>query len=186
MRLSFVLRLAVVAAFVAASAGSLAAKAVSQTDAELSLGTKRLVGIWACTGSGDGKPVTATIRWFHIEDGSLSMTLHPVPGGKAHPTIMEQWQWEDDSATTGYQGWRTVPDPSSFDQASFTFHGTTFKDGKMVWIRNAAGSTMSRTFTWLGADHLGFVERYGARGAAEHDIYKLDCKRVLKQEPPPQ
>ena len=183
MRSPFVLRFAVVAALIVACSGGIGAKTIPQSTAELTLGSKKLVGIWDCTGTGNGKTVTAEMRWFHIEDGSLSFSLHPVPAGKAHPTLMEQWQWEDYADTAGYQDWRTAPDPSSFDQASFTAQGNGFKNGKMLWIRHAQASTMSRTFTWLGSDHLSFVEQYGTPSIY---VYKLDCKRTLKQEPPPQ
>ena len=183
MRSPLVMRFAVTAAFIIASAGGSGAKTIPQSTAELTLGSKKLVGIWDCTGTGNGKAVTAKMRWFHLEDGSLSFSLHPAPAGKAHPTLMEAWEWEDYSDTAGYQDWRTRPDPSSFDQASFTSAGNGFKGGKMLWIRHAQASTMARTFTWLGPDHLGFVEQYGVPPIY---VYKLDCKRTLKQEPPPQ
>jgi len=162
-----------------------AAKTIDQGGAELKLGSQQLVGIWACTGSSAGKPVTAKIRWYHLEDHSLWMTLHPTPAA-GHQTYLEQWEWEDYSDTMGYKDWRTVPDPKSFDQASFTANGYGFTGGKMVWIRHAQASTMSRTFTQLGKNHLSFYDAYGDPGTPAHVIYELDCKRTLAQEPPPQ
>jgi hypothetical protein len=170
-------------ALAALGAAGLSAKTVDQSLAELQLGSKQLVGIWSCAGTGDAKPVSATIRWYHLEDGGLWMTLHPRPGGGAHPTLLEQWVWEDYSDTTGQRDWRTSPDPKSADQTSFTSQGPNFENRKMVWVRHAAQSTMSRTFIRLGADHLAFVEQFGA---PPHVIYQLDCKRTLKREPPPQ
>jgi len=163
-------------------AGTLAAKTLDQSLAELQLGSKQLVGIWSCTGTGGGKPISATIRWYHLEDGGLWMTLHPKPDA-AHPTLLEQWVWEDYSDTTGERDWRTAPGPRSADQASFTSQGPNFENGRMTWVRHAAGSTMSRTFTRLGADRLSFAEQYGT---APHVVYQLDCVRTHKREPPPQ
>jgi hypothetical protein len=163
--------------------GLLGASPLSQDAAEQKLGATQLVGIWACSGTGNGRPVSAAVRWYHLEDGSLWMTLHPAP--TAHPTYLEQWVWEDEQGTMGHGDWRTKPDPKSFDQASFTSETTGFKNGTMAWVRHAAQSTMSRTFSRLGADHLGFLESYGDPKAPQV-VYNLDCKRTLKREPPPQ
>jgi hypothetical protein len=160
------------------------AKPIDESRAEVLLGAPKLVGVWNCAGSGDGTPVKATIRWFHIEDGSLSMTLHPLPDDKRHPAIMDGWSWDDESATMGYRGWRTTPDPTLGDRASYTSAGAGFNDGKMVWVRHAAGSTMSRTFAWLGIDRLRFTQSYGDPGA-RHDVYALVCRRTQRGEPAP-
>jgi hypothetical protein len=160
----------------------LGATPLSQEAAEQKLGATQLVGIWACSGTGDGRAVGATLRWYHLEDASLWMTLHPAAA--AHPAYLEQWVWEDEPGTMSGD-WRTKPDPKSFDQASFTAETTGFKNGKMVWVRHAAQSTMSRTYRRLGADQLGFLESYGDP-KTPHVVYNLDCKRTLKREPPPQ
>ena len=163
--------------------GAAAAETIDAAAAERMLGTDRLIGIWHCTGTGDRQPVEAAIRWFHLEDGSLSMTLHPSPNVRMHPTILEGWRWEDYSGTMGYGIWRTVPDKTSSDQASFTTEDRVFKSGTLFWVRHAAGSTESRSFSLRGADRLRFVEKYGS---PPHYVYKLDCKRTVKREPVPQ
>jgi hypothetical protein len=174
-----------VAVCIALLRGAAHANTIDESRAEMLLGAKKLVGVWACTGSGDGSPVAATMRFFHIEDGSLSMTLHPRSAGKAHPTIMDGWSWEDESQTLGYRQWRTTPDAGLPDQASYTSLGTGFRDGKMLWVRHAAGSTMSRTFAWLGTDRLRFVQSYGDP-SSPHEVYDLVCRRTQPGEPAPQ
>jgi hypothetical protein len=160
-------------------------KTIDQGTAELKLDSKQLVGIWACTGTSLGKPVTATVRWYHLEDHSLWMTLHPTPAS-GNQTYLEQWTWEDPSDTLGSVDWRTTPDARSFEQASYTSAGYGFAKGKMLWIRHAAQSTQSRTFTLLGHDRLAFYEAFGDPGTPPRVVYKLDCKRTLAEEPQPQ
>jgi hypothetical protein len=56
----------------------------------------------------------------------------------------------------------------------------------MVWIRQAAESTMTRTFTLTGPNRLSFDEHTGGGdGTPKHVIYSLSCKRTLAMEPPP-
>jgi hypothetical protein len=157
------------------------ASELEQSRAEQKLGVGALVGVWSCTGSYAGKPVTATMRWYHLEDGTLWNTLHPAhptPAGKAHATIVEAWQWD---AEPDGSRWLTAPDPSSSDQATFSSPGLV--GHTMTWVRQAAQSTMSRTFTLSAPDRLSFVERYA--GTPAHLIYSLSCKRTLSREPAP-
>jgi hypothetical protein len=180
----FLVRVGAVAACCALLRAGAGAKAIDESSAEVLLGAPKLVGVWECAGTGDGARVNAVIRWFHIEDGSLSMTLHPLPDTKRHPAIMDGWSWDDESATMGYRQWRTTPDPTLPDQASYTSAGAGFKDGKMVWVRHAAGSTMSRTFAWAGPDRLRFTQSYG-EPSAPHVVYDLVCRRTHPGEPAP-
>lgn len=161
------------------------AKTIDRSAAEVKLGSKQLVGIWACTGTSGGKPVSAKIRWYHLEDLSLWMTLHPLPAA-GNQTYLEQWSWEDLTDSAGYADWRTVPDPKSFDQASYTSNDLGFPNGKMLWVRHAQASTESRLFTMVAKNRLTFYESYGQPGTPPHVVYELDCKRTLAQEPPPQ
>jgi hypothetical protein len=115
-----------------------------QSRAEAALDAGGLVGIWSCVGSYAGKPVNATMRWYHLEDGTFWNTLHPThpdASDPAHATIVEQWRWD---AEPDASRWLTEPDPSSSDQAAFSSLG---RNGRtMTWLRQAAQSTMSRTF----------------------------------------
>jgi hypothetical protein len=159
------------------------ASQLEQSRAEQKLGIGGLVGIWSCAGSYAGKPVRATMRWYHLEDGTLWNTLHPEhpsPADKAHATIAEQWQW--DAESTGSR-WLTVPDPSSSDRAAFSSTGAAGR--RMTWIRQAAQSTMSRTFYRPSSNRLSFEEHYGGVGSPKVVVYSLACKRTLQGEPPP-
>jgi hypothetical protein len=160
------------------------ASELDQSRAEQKLGAGGLVGIWSCAGSYAGKPVTATMRWYHLEDGSFWNTLHPAHpnlAGKARATIVEAWQWD---AEPDGSRWLTAPDPSSSDQATFSSPGLV--GHAMTWTRRAAQSTMSRTFTFSAQDRLSFVERYGGDGGTPaHVVYSLSCKRTMRHEPPP-
>jgi len=159
------------------------ASELDQSRAEQKLGVGGLVGVWSCTGSYAGKPVTATMRWYHLEDGALWNTLHPAhsnPADKAHATIVEAWQWD---AEPDGSRWLTAPDPSSSDQATFSSPGLV--GHTMTWIRQAAQSTMSRTFTLSAPDRLSFVERYASGRTPADVIYSLSCKRTLRREPAP-
>jgi hypothetical protein len=154
------------------------ASELEQSRAEQKLGIGDFVGVWSCAGSFAGKPVTATMRWYHLEDGTLWNTLHPVhPTARA--TIVEAWQWD---AEPDGSRWLTAPDPASSDQATFSSPGRV--GHTMTWVRQAAQSTMTRTFTRSAPDRLTFVERYAGAGS-ERVVYSLSCKRTLRHEPPP-
>jgi len=156
---------------------------LDQSRAEAALGVAGLVGVWSCAGAYAGKSVTATMRWYHLEDGTLWNTLHPTnpdPSGPAHATIIEQWRWD---AEPDASRWLTEPDRSSSDQAAFSSPGRTGRT--MTWLRQAAQSTMARTFAFPAADKLRFEEHHGGNGTPKVVDYALACKRTLRHEPPP-
>ncbi len=133
-----------------------------------------LVGTWSCTGTDRaGGAIATTLQWGFNDGASasgdfyfLDQPRHPSP---TLPVISETWFFD---TAGGADVWRTAPDPGSSDPASWTSAGMS--NGTLTFIRQAAQSTLSRTFRLTGPGRLTLVER----AASGPPPFRLVCTRT--------
>jgi hypothetical protein len=133
-----------------------------------------LMGRWSCSGTDAvGKPLSATLEWAFNDDGAFYFIATPKPAAPAHPRVAETWVYESDA---GENDWRAVPDAGSADPAQWVSDG--WRGSTLIFIREAAQSTMSRTFASTGPNQLTFGQQNQAGPA-----FRLRCVRTRNDAP---
>ena len=134
-----------------------------------------LMGTWSCHGTDrTGAAFATTLQWGFNDGGDFYFLDQPHPVTPLHAVISETWFFD---TSAGADLWRTTPDPGSFDPASWTSAGMS--NGAMTFIRQAAQSTLSRTFRLTAPNRLTLTQQQGAA----HPVFALTCVRTVNDAP---
>ncbi len=134
------------------------------------------MGTWSCTGiDRTGAGFHTTLQWGFNDGGDFYFLAQPHPASSLHPVTAETWYFD---TSAGANFWRAQPDPGAADPASWISDGMR-KDGTLNFIRQAAESTLSRTFVLTSANHLTFSQQQGPN----HPTFHMHCVRTVNDAP---